>query len=221
MSKSAIALILAFAVANPKSLPFSWTVRFYYHLIRHTMPFVPAFLRPAPAPTPFTTRTMATFCEPLECDFNGHKSNSTYFTDLDIARSDLMIWVFQKFLIKSLKTKGWSRGMPYIPVASVQTAFKRQIDPLQSYRVKSRIIGWDDKWILVLSKFVVGKGETEKVAAVSLTKYVIKVGRKTVKPQDALDDCGLWTEQVDKQARSDFALAERLLEMDKLDEMDV
>ncbi|KAF1814437.1 hypothetical protein P152DRAFT_472204 [Eremomyces bilateralis CBS 781.70] len=92
-----IALILA--IVNFKNLPWVWHSRFFYSLFRQLY----AQSADAPpgslfAPIISTTRTPLT-----ECDYNIHKSNSTYFTDLDIARTHLAIALMRKS-IRGLST---------------------------------------------------------------------------------------------------------------------
>ena len=77
----------------------------------------------------------------------------------------------------------------YIALGSTYTSFKREIKPFEGYRVVSRVVGWDRKWVYVLSLFVSGKG---KVFATAVSKYVVKKGWLTVHPERVLRASGLY-----------------------------
>jgi hypothetical protein len=49
--------------------------------------------------------------------------------------------------------------------------------------VRSRVIGWDEKWVLILTSFVRRRKGEEELCAVGLSKYVVKKGRFTVAPE--------------------------------------
>ncbi|KAK1144819.1 hypothetical protein N8T08_004831 [Aspergillus melleus] len=136
-------LILAY-----KNLPFVWLIRFlrtlttrllispiHNHHLHPTHLFLPAIHR---------TRSPAS-----ECDYNIHKSNSTYFTDLDISRGNLSLLLF-------------SQGLSFRPshhhavmiLSGVQCVFRREIKPYQGYEVWSRVMSWDEKWVYIVSHFV-------------------------------------------------------------------
>lgn len=175
----------------------------------------------------YTSRVVA-----LECDMNGHKSNSTYFNDLDLARSDLLLDVLSAGFIHYRKTAGF---YPYCPLGSVACIFKREIKPYQKYVIRSRILGWDQKWLFVISRFEFypPKGEPVpqgkksqsqsfplnehrgKLAAIGLSKYVFKLGRKTIPPEEFLTSCEASlniTQEEYKQGRMNFEYAKGLLE---------
>lgn len=128
-----------------------------------------------------------------ECDLNLHKSNSTYFSDLDIARTHLICHLFKH----SLRTR---RSM-YVALAGVSCLFRREIKPFEKYEVVNRVLGWDKKWVWVVSHFVQLGGKLEaskggekpqrKIFASALSKYVFKMGRITVKPEELLNECKL------------------------------
>ncbi|AQZ10475.1 YBR096W [Zygosaccharomyces parabailii] len=129
---------------------------------------------------------MCTYVSPFECDFYLHKSNSTYFEELDFSRSSLMTKILQKLALE--------KGIPYIPVANVFTNFLKELKPFERYQLTSSILCWDEKWIYVISKFTKKQGTV--FCSISLTKYVLKEGRKTVPPRTALEYCGLYNEDV-------------------------
>lgn len=199
--KWAVALYL---LSSYKSLPGAYFVRFYATVIPTIVaPYITGMntknlkklARNKNAC--FGAHTISTYASPFECDFYFHKSNSTYFEELDICRSGLMTKIFQKLFLKS---KRW----PYIPVANVFTNFLKDIKPFERYDVSSRILCWDEKWIYVISRFTKNNGKV--LCSLSLTKYVLKDGRKTIPPKEALDFCGLYNEEVAKISSKNMKL---------------
>ena len=80
-------------------------------------------------------------------------------------------------------------------LGSVHTSFHREIRMYELYEVRSRVLGWDRKWLVVGSWFVrKGKGgkdgKGEVLLASSLSKYVVKKGRFTVSPARCLELSG-------------------------------
>jgi len=109
-------------------------------------------------------------------------------------------------------TDGTARGAHMIALGGVMCNFKKEILPYQKYEMWTRILSWDRKWFYLVTHLVkpgVGrptgfslqpwrktravKGEEvdrEKlkgaVFATALARYVIKRGRLTVSPEEAL-----------------------------------
>lgn len=129
-----------------------------------------------------------------------HKSNSTYFSDLDIARTHLVCHLIKRSLALRRKT----RQSPYVALAGVTALFRREIKPFEKYEIITRLLCWDGKWIWVVSHFVsLGKNQNKdgsgdgkrKIFASTLSKYVLKHGRITVPPEDVLRESGLLPER--------------------------
>lgn len=187
---------ILYLISSYKSLPGAYFFRFYYYAFRNLI--TPYFTGKNTEKIKklqeneygcFAYTELVTYASPFECDFYFHKSNSTYFEELDISRGDLMTSIFQKLF---LEAKRW----PYVPVANVFTNYLKEIKPFQKYSVRSSILCWDSKWIYVMSKFSINNGKT--LCSLSLTKYVLKDGRKTIPPKEALEYCGIYNEKVEK-----------------------
>ncbi|KAF5093319.1 hypothetical protein D0Z03_002467 [Geotrichum reessii] len=170
----------------------------------------------------FKTSTWTSFTNLLEVDANLHKSNSTYFTDLDLARTQLLLPLFKDFFIGHRLATG---RFPYVPLGSVMTVFRREISPLQRYAVRSRVLGWDGKWLFVLSRFEITAGRRQQdpaknLAAVALSKYVFKDGRKTIAPEDAIRQAnpGVTTAALEK-GRMDYEHAKSFLQSELVAEL--
>ena len=94
----------------------------------------------------------------LECDYNLHKSNSTYFTDLDISRSHLVTCLLgngiNKARIVSKQSAGVSKDRFVLAVGGVTCHFKKEIKPYEAYEVWTRVLCWDEKWLYLVSHFI-------------------------------------------------------------------
>ncbi|KAJ6089128.1 hypothetical protein N7499_003975 [Penicillium canescens] len=198
---------------NLKNLPFMWHFRFFGALAmgfltrgrsnnapnQHHI-FLPAVVR---------SRSPAT-----ETDFNFHKSNSTYTTDLDVSRAHLSGLLFAPIFLNTTGSMHCN-----LIVSAIACTFHREIKPFQQYEIWSRIASWDNKWIYMVTHFVdksklwprryvmqadasINKRKTTNLApqkeerhkhvfASAVTRMVFKRGRLTVPPQHALDICGL------------------------------
>ncbi|PYH46336.1 acyl-CoA thioesterase [Aspergillus saccharolyticus JOP 1030-1] len=225
------ALALLLALINLKNLPLVWHARLLHHLYRNLRrsprdPHHPPSTHPLPHPTHpiFLPLTITSRTPILETDYNFHKSNSTYFSDLDIARTALATRIFTPgsrivnrdldaelaSSVTSPSTSGakdspqnGSKLRLYIAVGSVFCSFKREIKPFERYEITSRLIAWDEKWVYIVSYFVrPGKGGNGKKAkgkmlASALGKYVVKKGRVTVPPERVLRASGFLPERPD------------------------
>ena len=219
VSWKVLALILA--LINIKNIPLSWHLRLLYAFLGNMRfkldspvfppgtPLIDSNGRPThPIFVPYGTTTRTPF---LESDYNLHKSNSTYFSDLDVARTTLVvrlytpgIYIASKEVDRELlaaKQAGDDKGKAtnmnkYVNVAvgSVYCAFKREVKPFELYQVQSKIIAWDQKWLYIMSFFLrpaAKKGMKQTLLAAALTKYVVKKGRLTISPARVLRANGL------------------------------
>ncbi|KAE8352332.1 hypothetical protein BDV28DRAFT_157976 [Aspergillus coremiiformis] len=199
--------LIVLAVINLKNLPLAWHVRILHHIwwnLRRKPQDPHISGKPTGKATHpvFSPYTITSRTPMLETDYNFHKSNSTYFSDLDISRTGLVTRIYtpgisivskeldDEALAASRKagTQAPAPGSMYIALGSVYCGFKREIKPFERYVVESRVIGWDRKWLYVLSFFLRPGGRTLFASAVS--KYVVKKGRLTVLPERVLRASG-------------------------------
>lgn len=97
-----------------------------------------------------------------ECDYNLHKSNSTYFSDLDASRSHLVCSLLRQGIQRLIDNPGLvlmpdgkpAKGHWSIMLGSVFCSFKKEIKPLESYEMWTRILCWDRKWMYIVTHFV-------------------------------------------------------------------
>jgi hypothetical protein len=85
-------------------------------------------------------------------------------------------------------------------LGGVHVTFRKEIGIYETVGVRSRVLGWDGKWVVVMSYFVRRKhkksGDGEELCAVGLSKYVLKKGRFTVKPERVFEAAGWLPEKV-------------------------
>lgn len=154
-------LLLFFLVLNWKSLPLAWTVRIFHSFIYHIL------RRPKVLPKRalFHYSVSSSRTSLLETDYNIHKSNSTYFADLDVSRSHLVTHLMgpgmpiignnathKRVLDKEGRVVQGSFG---IGLGAVFFSFRKEIAPLQGYEMWSRVLSWDRKWLYIVTHFVV------------------------------------------------------------------
>ncbi|KAF4124295.1 Thioesterase superfamily member 6 [Geosmithia morbida] len=155
-------LLVLFAAFNWKNVPFAWTFRVFYSIMYHFWVRRSPYLGPEALFKPFITTTHTPI---LEIDYNLHKSNSTYFTDLDVSRSHLVSYLFrpslarlthnaQSRLVLDPKTGEPIKGPLGILLGAVQCSFRREVAPYQPYELWSRVLSWDRKWLYIITHFV-------------------------------------------------------------------
>jgi hypothetical protein len=179
-------------------------------------------------------------------DYNIHKSNSTYFSDMDISRTSLFTALIRNAIRKNSRlygkkkpglsageamgstvkgggeVEGGPRGKHLIALGGITCLFKREIPVYQKFEMWTRLLCWDQKWFYLVTHLVrpgvakppsytfqpwkkgkeraVETVEEEKatreklrgaIFATGLAKYVIKRGRITVPPEQALFDADM------------------------------
>lgn len=94
----------------------------------------------------------------MEIDFNIHKSNSSYFADVDIARTHLVCTLFAKGIEKmrggTAAYTGSKKPVFGLALGGVSCNFKREVRPYEEYDIWSKILTWDEKWIYIVTHFV-------------------------------------------------------------------
>jgi Thioesterase-like superfamily len=112
-------------------------------------------LTPESGPRAIFQPLITTSCSPLlECDYNVHKSNSTYFSDLDISRTNLVAALLKGGFRERKKKGEASNGKFLVMLGGVSCAFRREIAPYEGYEIWSRVLCWDRKWMYIVSHFV-------------------------------------------------------------------
>lgn len=96
-----------------------------------------------------------------ECDYNIHKSNSTYFADMDISRTHLLsilfsqgYWRVQKAGAVIAPDGSPAKGPWNTVLGAVASNFRREIKPYEPYEIWTRVLSWDRKWLYMITHFV-------------------------------------------------------------------
>lgn len=220
-----IAAILL-ALVNLKNLPFVWHIRLFRALIYHIY-FQPTPIPPHALFQPVITSTHTSL---FETDYNLHKSNSTYFSDMDMSRTHLFTAILRNGIRKNSRIGGakksavagamgateGTRGRHIIALGGIVCNFKKEILPYRKFEMWTRLLCWDRKWFYLITHLVKpgvgrpegwtlqpwrksrrpGKDASEEellkgVYATAIAKYVIKRGRITVPPEQALIDADM------------------------------
>ncbi|KAG9531859.1 4HBT like protein, partial [Aureobasidium melanogenum] len=151
-------LAIFFALLSIKSLPFVWHFRVFKNLIwQFKLQPIPLAKSHLYAPVITTSHNSIS-----ECDYNFHKSNSTYFADLDVSRAAFVGVLLKKSLARL--NSGDLTGLPeeakttkasyIVALGGVGCVFRKEIPPLAKYEVWTRLLSWDEKWIYLVSHIV-------------------------------------------------------------------
>lgn len=136
-----------------------------------------------------------------------HKSNSTFYADLDLSRIELLVILF-KDAITPLSPRTTltpenaysrrNRRRPLIAaLGGVVCLFRREIKPYQRYELVSRVLAWDGKWMYIVSYFLKPSGQKaiemteDRILASAVSRYVFKQGRQTMQPAEVFRNLGL------------------------------
>jgi hypothetical protein len=101
----------------------------------------------------------------LEVDYYLHKSNSTYFADLDVARAHLIAYLFRRGfgrlsnnielgIVLDPRTGKAMSGQLGINLGAVETCFRREITAFKQVEMWSYVLTWDRKWLYIVTHFV-------------------------------------------------------------------
>lgn len=153
-----LGFLLVFILLNFKAFPLVYHLRILNAIrfvLKSQKPKVD--VRPEQLFQPLITSSKACL---MEIDVLGHKSNSTYFADVDIARMHLLITLFARGIEKirggttmnALSGKAPSKLT--IALGGVSCTFKKELLPYETYDMWTRILCWDDKWIYIVTHFV-------------------------------------------------------------------
>ncbi|RMD41121.1 hypothetical protein DV735_g3972, partial [Chaetothyriales sp. CBS 134920] len=197
-------LFILLCLLNIKSLPFAWHIRLFYQFCRHIRAPTPSLrrggqlvLKPGETHPIFKSVSIHSRTPLYETDYNLHKSNSTYFIDLDESRTALIAKIYGPGLRnggeQALEREGYP-GRISVILGSVHTSFHNEIKPYELYEVRSRVLGWDKKWLVIISFFIrpaKGRRGKEVLLASALSKYVVKKKRFTVSPDRCLRESAL------------------------------
>lgn len=85
---------------------------------------------------------------PTDLDAFGHMNNGRYLTLMDLGRLALMQ---RTGLLGTVRRRGWT---PL--VRGIEIEYLRPLGPLQRFRLHTRLISWDGKWLYLEQRFTAG-----------------------------------------------------------------
>ncbi|EWZ00119.1 hypothetical protein FOYG_00015 [Fusarium oxysporum NRRL 32931] len=202
-------LAFVFMLTNLKALHFMWFARFLRAFVRRLTDSAPEkLLSPRCI---FLPAISATRSPALECDYNLHKSNSTYFTDMDMSRGNFSLVLFGKAFNPLPGPTHFT-----MILGGTTCTWRKEIKPYARYELWTRVLSWDEKWLYVVTHFVkpgvfqptefvlqpykkpkAAKGQEKdvdtlkSVYASSVARYVFKNNRRTIPPVEALQKSNL------------------------------
>ncbi len=94
---------------------------------------------------------------PNDLDVNLHMNNGRYLTLMDLGRLDLVV---RMGVLRTLRRRKWNPV-----VGSLQVRYRRSLLPFQRYDIRTRLVGWDERWFYVEQRFE-RAGETVAAALV-------------------------------------------------------
>lgn len=83
---------------------------------------------------------------PTDLDMNRHMNNGKFFSIMDVGRTDMMV-----------RNGVWEilRGLGWYPVVVAETlSFRKSLKLWQRFVIESRVVGFDDKTVVVEQRFV-------------------------------------------------------------------
>jgi len=86
------------------------------------------------------------------------ETNSSYFSDIDIARTHLVCTLFSVGIEHmrggTAAITGSKKPIFGLALGAVSCSFRRELKPYESYELWSRVLTWDEKWIYIVTHFV-------------------------------------------------------------------
>lgn len=123
---------------------------------------------------------------PTDLDLNAHMNNGRYATIMDLGRLDL---IMRNGLMKTMMR---NRCLPVL--GTLQLRFRIPLQPFQAYRLETRVLCWDDKWVYLEQQFIIKAGpKAGAVAAIGLIKggFYDSKNRRTVPTAELLAIMGV------------------------------
>ena len=158
----------------------------------------------------------------LESDYNLHKSNSTYFSDLDVTRLHIVCTLLEPG-IAALRNNSRNKivfdraGTPVkgawsIVLGGVMCTFKREIGMYRGYEMWSRVLCWDKKWIYIVTHFVKKGAVKPKAYVLTDGSWFRKRGYRSVKRSQGERE----VKEVDEKAILASAISKYVVKLGRL-----
>ena len=178
---AAAALVAAWLAAFRKNAPLVWHVRGFIELAARA---AAALARGRGLAQPGDAYTTRHTCLLGDLDAMLHQNNAIYATEIDIQRFGFLVDLFAGYRPYALPLLRWGWKLANGGVCSF---FYKEIRLHAAYDIRTRVAGVDAKWFYLRSDHV---GAGGVLHATSITRVVVKTGRLTVPPRDALARLG-------------------------------
>lgn len=109
----------------------------------------------------FDTSEIVLRVGPFDLDTNVHVNNGRFLTLMDLGRLDLTI---RAGLLPVARRERWRPV-----VASAMVRFRRELRPFERFTLRTRLLGWDDRWVFLRQDIVRSDGRLASVGVVKAT----------------------------------------------------
>ena len=113
---------------------------------------------------------------PTDLDVLMHVNNGVYLSMMDVGRVDLM---YRAGLMPKLAAKRW---YPVVVAETIQ--FRRSLQPFEMFTIETRLLGWDEKALLLEQKFI--RNGEEVAAAFVRSRFLVRGGGSVLPSELAL-----------------------------------
>ncbi|RKF77869.1 4-hydroxybenzoyl-CoA thioesterase [Golovinomyces cichoracearum] len=212
-------LVVVLLIVNLKNFPLIWHLRVWSAILKHCLfdkPKVPQEIAPSTLFLPVITTSRSPL---MECDYNFHKSNSTYFSDLDVARSHIICALLEPGIYRirhnvEERLVLMSDGSPAsgrwsFNLGATACNFKKEIGIYEPYEMWSRLLCWDKKWLYFVTHFV-------KMGTVKPSAYVLTDGSWFGKGYRTVKGQGQENQDVDEKAIFASAISKCVVKLGRL-----
>ena len=128
---------------------------------------------------PLDEATLRFTALPNDCDLNMHMSAGRYLSFMDVGRVEL---IARMRILRKVIDRGWR------PInAGTVIRFRRSVLPFERFTVRSRVLGWDEKWTY-FEHVIERKGQ---LYAIAHARGLFRGPQGNVPPLELLELAGL------------------------------
>jgi len=110
---------------------------------------------------------------PNDLDLNFHMNSGRYVSFFDLGRVDLLVRM--KLLVKAVR-RGWR------PIAAgAIVRYRRSLMPFERFQLRSRVLGWDEKWFYFEHRIERINGD---LCAIAQVRGLIRGAEGNIPPSD-------------------------------------
>lgn len=115
---------------------------------------------------------------PHDLDLWGHVNGGRYLTMSDLGRLDFSV---RTGLFALVRRHRWT-----MPMAAAALRFKRPVRLFETVELRTRIVGWDDRWGYLETTFM----RDDRVVATVIAKATVRGGEGSIPPRRLLELLG-------------------------------